>query len=234
MALAPLPDAPAADALGLLTPIARSSVNESVYQALRNKLMHGEFRAGQTLGIQYLADALGTSTMPVREALRRLVAQQGLEPLPNGTTRVPLITRERLADIRRVRLLAEGQATEWATPRLGADQLDELDAMARRITEARRTAQGVPTSLALNLAFHFTIYQAAQSPVLIAMIESLWLQSGAYLRATREYLHTEEQPADHLHEQTVAALRAGDAAAARRCIEQDVAWVFDRLDPELA
>ncbi len=220
--------------LGLLTPIARSSVNESVYQALRNKLMHGEFRAGQPLGIQYLADALGTSTMPVREALRRLVAQQALEPLPNGTTRVPLITRERLADIRRVRVLAEGQATEWATPHLAAAQLDDLDAMARGITQARRTREGVATSLELNLIFHFTIYQAAQSPVLIAMIESLWLQSGAYLRATREYLHSEEQPADRLHEKAVAALRAGDAAAARRCIEQDVSWVFDRLDPELA
>ena len=233
MALASPSDASATDTLGLLKPITRSSVNESVYQALRNKLMNGEFRAGQPLGIQYLADALGTSTMPVREALRRLVAQQGLEPLPNGTTRVPLITRDKLADIRRVRMLVEGQATEWATPRLLPAQLDELDDMAQRITRARHAPESLPASLEMNLVFHFTIYQAAQSPVLIAMIESLWLQSGAYLRATRAYLHTDEQPSDHLHEQTVAALRAGDAAAARRCMEQDIAWVFDRLDPEL-
>lgn len=218
------------DTLGLLTPIVRSSVNDSVYQALRNKLMHGEYRAGQTLGIRYLAHALGTSTMPVREALRRLVAQQGLEPLPNGTTRVPLITPDRLADIRRTRVLVEGTATEWAAARLTAVQLDGLDRMARDITEARRTREGVAVSLEMNRVFHFTIYQAAQSPVMMAMIESLWLQSGAYLRATREFLHTEEQPADHLHELAIAALRAGDAAEARRCIEQDISWVFDRLD----
>ena len=48
-----------ADPLTALQPIVRQSVNESVYQALRNKLMHGEYRAGQILGIQYLADALG-------------------------------------------------------------------------------------------------------------------------------------------------------------------------------
>ena len=76
-----LSEAPAAaDPLATLQPIVRLSVNEAVYQALRNKLMHGEYQAGQVLGIQSLADALGTSTMPVREALRRLVAQQGLEP----------------------------------------------------------------------------------------------------------------------------------------------------------
>jgi DNA-binding GntR family transcriptional regulator len=223
---------PAADPLAMLQPIVRLSVNEAVYQALRNKLMHGEYQAGQVLGIQSLADALGTSTMPVREALRRLVAQQGLEPRPNGTTRVPLLSRSRLVDIRRARVLIEGTVTEWATPRLDAATLEELDRLAEEITAARRTPEGVATSLEKNRIFHFTIYQAAGSPVMSAMIESLWLQSGAYLRAKREQLHTDANPADRLHEATVAALRAGDAERARECMQQDVSWVFNHLDLE--
>lgn len=219
------------DPLETLQPIVRHSMNELVYQALRNKLMHGEYNAGQVLGIQYLADALGTSTMPVREALRRLVAQQGLEPMPNGTTRVPLITPERLKDIRRARALVEGTVTEWAGPRLQAPVLDRLEQLALEITEDRRTREGVASSLEKNRIFHFTIYEAAESPVMMAMIESLWLQSGAYLRATRELLHTAEQPADRLHESTVAALRRGDFVRARQHIEQDISWVFERLFP---
>lgn len=219
-----------ADPLTALQPIVRQSVNESVYQALRNKLMHGEYRAGQILGIQYLADALGTSTMPVREALRRLVAQQGLEPMRNGMTRVPLITRERLNDMRRSRVLIEGTVTEWASARLDAGTLDMLGQLAAEITQARRTPEGVPTSLEKNRIFHFTIYAAAESPVMMAMIESLWLQSGAYLRDKRECLHTAEQPPDLLHEATIEAIRRGDHARARQCIEQDVTWIFDRLD----
>jgi len=211
-------------------PIVRQSLNEAVYQALSNKLMHGEYRAGQVLGIQYLADALGTSTMPVREALRRLVAQQGLEPLRNGTTRVPLITKARLNDIRRARVLIEGMVTEWAGPCLASQTLAELGQLAREITQARRTRKGVASSLEKNRIFHFTIYGAAQSPVMLAMIESLWLQSGAYLRETRELLHTDEQPADQLHESTVQALRAGDYGKARQYIQEDISWVFDRLD----
>ena len=210
-------------------PIVRQSVNEAVYQALSNKLMHGEYRAGQVLGIQYLADALGTSTMPVREALRRLVAQQGLEPLPNGTTRVPLITKACLSDIRRARVLIEGTVTEWAGPHLTPAVLDRLEHLAQEITQERRTPQGVNSSLEKNRIFHFTIYAAAQSPVMLAMIESLWLQSGAYLRETREQLHNKDS-ADHLHESTVKALRAGNFTEARQYIQEDVSWVFDRLD----
>lgn len=210
-------------------PIVRQSVNEAVYQALRNKLMHGEYRAGQVLGIQYLADALGTSTMPVREALRRLVAQQGLEPLPNGTTRVPLITKACLSDIRRARVLIEGTVTEWAGPLLTSSVLDQLEQLAQEITQERRTPKGVASSLEKNRIFHFTIYAAAQSPVMLAMIESLWLQSGAYLRETRELLHNEDS-SDQLHESTVNALRAGDFAQARQYIQEDVSWIFDRLD----
>lgn len=222
-------DASTSAPLEAFQPIVRQSVNEAVYQALRNKLMHGEYRAGQVLGIQYLADALGTSTMPVREALRRLVAQQGLEPLPNGTTRVPLITKACLSDIRRARVLIEGTVTEWAGPFLTPSLLDQLEQLAQEITQERRTPKGVASSLEKNRIFHFTIYGAAQSPVMLAMIESLWLQSGAYLRETREQLHNEDS-ADHLHESTVKALRAGKFAQARQYIQEDVSWIFDRLD----
>ena len=220
----------AAGPLEAFQPIVRQSVNEAVYQALRNKLMHGEYRAGQVLGIQYLADALGTSTMPVREALRRLVAQQGLEPMRNGTTRVPLITKARLNDIRRSRVLVEGTITEWAGPNLGPQTLNQLEQLAQEITAARCTRDGLSSSLEKNRIFHFTLYGAAQSPVMIAMIENLWLQSGAYLRETREVMHTHEQPADMLHESTVQALRAKNYAAARQYIQEDISWVFDRLD----
>ena len=223
-------DAASASApLEAFQPIVRQSVNEAVYQALRNKLMHGEYRAGQVLGIQYLADALGTSTMPVREALRRLVAQQGLEPLPNGTTRVPLITKACLSDIRRARVLIEGTVTEWAGPLLTSSVLDQLEQLAQEITQERRTPKGVASSLEKNRIFHFTIYAAAQSPVMLAMIESLWLQSGAYLRETRELLHNEDS-SDQLHESAVTALRNGNFAQARQYIQEDVSWVFDRLD----
>lgn len=217
-----------------LKPIVRASVAESVYRSLRDGLIDGAYLPGQTLGLQAVAQALGTSTMPVREAFRRLVVQQGLQPMANGSTRVPLISVERLDDVRRARVLIEGTVTEWAAPRLAPAQLDALEALADEISTLRRSPQAVAVSLEKNRDFHFAIYAAADSPVMMALIESLWLQSGPYLRATREFLHDATLSADRLHEQTIAAIRKRDYARARKLIETDVCWIFDRLNAPLA
>src|SRR3546814_18805157 len=81
-----------------LEPLVHTSVNEAVYRRLRDHLMRGDYAAGEVLGIQELADAFGTSAMPVREALRRLAAQQALEPMKSRSMRVPVVSRARLED----------------------------------------------------------------------------------------------------------------------------------------
>lgn len=210
----------------LLEPVTATSVHDAVYQALCRRLMHGVYQAGQVLGIQELADDLRTSTMPVREALRRLVAQKALEPTRSRSVRVPLITADRLLDLRRVRLLVEGQAIEWATPRLASADVEILQKLAADIQTAR---VDLTASLELNRQFHFLIYQAAQSQVMLGVIESLWLQSGPYLRAVREHCGLEREAVDDHHDAVVAALALGDALKARQALEADIRWPFDQL-----
>jgi len=82
-----------------LSPISRETLHDRVYAELRRSLIHGAFATGEMLRIQELAERLQTSTMPVREALARLVSEQALEALPNRSVRVPVITRERLEDL---------------------------------------------------------------------------------------------------------------------------------------
>src|SRR3546814_16347130 len=90
-----------------LEPLVHTSVNEAVYRQLRDHLMRGDYAAGDILGIQELADAFGTSAMPVREALRRLAAQRAVEPMKSRSMQVPLMSNERLDDIKRNRILIE-------------------------------------------------------------------------------------------------------------------------------
>ena len=101
-----------------LSPVVRETLHDRVYAELRRSLIHGMFDAGEMLRIQDLAETLQTSTMPVREALGRLVSEQALEALPSRSVRVPLITRERLDDLLRARCLIEGEMTALALPRL--------------------------------------------------------------------------------------------------------------------
>jgi DNA-binding GntR family transcriptional regulator len=86
-----------------LAPVGRETVQDRVYGELRRALIGGLFAPGQVLTIRQLADALMTSTMPVREALGRLITEQALEALPNRQIRVPPITPDRLTDLLRAR-----------------------------------------------------------------------------------------------------------------------------------
>lgn len=211
-------------------PIVRTSVHDAVYQVLRNRIMHGTYKAGQVLGIQELADNLDTSTMPVREALRKLIAQQALEPMRSRSARLPLITPERLADLHRSRLLIEGTATQWACQvGFAPATLQDLKQLAHDIHQSRTQLNGLSTSLELNREFHFRIYKMAHSPVLLGLIESLWLQSGPYLREVQERCGAERAPIDDHHEKLVDALQAGDARAAQHALEADISWPFEQL-----
>ncbi len=101
-----------------LAPVGRETVQDRVYAELRRALIGGVFAPAQVLTIRELADALATSTMPVREALGRLITEQALEALPNRTIRVPPVTLARIDDLLRARILIEGEAMALAAPRM--------------------------------------------------------------------------------------------------------------------
>jgi DNA-binding GntR family transcriptional regulator len=220
-----------------LIPVERETVQDRVYGQLRRTLINGGFAAGDMLRIVDLADRLKTSTMPVREALGRLVSEQALEALPNRSVRVPLITRERLDDLERARILIEGRLVALACKQLTAADLEGLKQTNRDCEAAfERHGQDVgPVTSEINQRFHFQIYRAACSRVLIPMVESLWLQSGPVVRAAA-HIHDEQGglAATNHHWTIVEALEARDEQAAVIALANDIGRSFDlvrgRLD----
>lgn len=210
-------------------PEAPLSINEKVYRTLRDQLMRGDIAAGQNLGIEELAAAMNTSTMPVRAALQRLAEQQAVQRTRSRSMQVPLLSLERLEDIRRCRVVVEGALTEWAVPRLDEPQIALLTQLARKIAQALRKQSTVEDGLVQNQRFHFTIYQAAGSTAMLPLVESLWLQSGPYLRAARALMHRARGQDLDFHDRILQAIVERDAARARAVMEEDVAWAFDRL-----
>src|SRR6202044_2204250 len=116
---------PARTNLGLVR-IARETVQERVYSALRDQLMRGAFEPGQKLKIAELAEAFGTSAMPVREALNRLTVERALETLPSRTVRVPALSKAALQDLREARFAIEGLAIARAASNMTAESLGTL------------------------------------------------------------------------------------------------------------
>ena len=221
-----------------LAPVGRETVQDRVYSELRRALIGGLFEPSQVLTIRGLADALVTSTMPVREALGRLITEKALEALPNRSVRVPSITLERIDDLLRARILIEGEAISLAASRMGPRQIATVEALLREwgevVDEGLGDLKDVDREVTLNQSFHFEIYRACGSAVLIPMIESLWLQSGPCIRvAIYAFSEAGEVDTAHYHRSIVAALAAQDARAAREALVADISRPFAFLRDKL-
>ena len=101
--------------LATLTQVDNSTLQERVYRALRQAILEGRFSPGEALPSRSLAGVLGTSVMPVRDALVRLRAEGGVEILPNRAARIPIMSRQSIAELYEIRLNLEGLATALAT-----------------------------------------------------------------------------------------------------------------------
>jgi Transcriptional regulators len=159
--------------------VARTRLQDEVYERLCDLILNGEIAPGQLITVQALCDAFGVSAMPVREALQRLVAAKALTTISGRSIGIPVLTPERLQDLARVRLAVEGEAAEWAVDHVSDEALSRLehliDQMDRAVDE-----QDVKAFIRSNKDFHFTIYQLSGSDVAYAIIEGLWLQIAPY------------------------------------------------------
>jgi DNA-binding GntR family transcriptional regulator len=215
-----------------LMPVGRETVQDRVYSELRRALIGGLFEPSQVLTIRGLADALATSTMPVREAVGRLITEKALEALPNRSARVPPITIDRMADLLRTRILIEGEAIALATERMTGPDFARIEAILHEWDEMRALKQpkDVDREVTLNQKFHFEIYNSCGSSVLMPMIESLWLQSGPCIRvAIYAFSEAGEVDTAQYHRRIVSALSTKDVEAAREALAGDISRPFEYL-----
>ncbi len=205
--------------------LVQDTLNEQIYQQIKEKLIIGEFRPGDRLVLRNLAAALGTSVVPVRDALQKLESLGALRI--ERTFIVPSLTMAELAEIRDIRVALEGlsasRAARAATPEGIAGLRAHFDVMAQ-------AAKANDTSLFLraNARFHLHIADMSNSPILRDMIEPLWLRMGPSVRLAKAEPGklTDAIPE---HEAALTAIATGDAVAARRAVVGDVVNCFGIL-----
>ncbi|MDH6231084.1 DNA-binding GntR family transcriptional regulator [Mesorhizobium soli] len=203
----------------------RMTVQDGVYQQLRHALMIGRFDPAQTLTIASLAEAFGTSNMPVREALRRLAAENALEIAANGSACVPPVTLARLDDLCQARVAVEGLAAELGAPRLSAADIAALEQIVAEQQDIGRN-DSIYDLISKNQQFHFIIYRASGSDVLFQLIETLWLRFGPYMRLLSHHVAPSMkagvmEPSGR-HRAIIIALKDRDFARARAEVEADI------------
>lgn len=198
----------------------RENLTARAHRQLREALMAGRFWPGQRLRIHEMAAALGVSQTPVREAIMQLVCEGGLEMRSSQAITVTRLSVSRYKELREVRLLLEGLATEKATPLLLSSDLARLEELHDALVAAEQKGDHETATLT-NFHFHFLVYRSSQMSDLVSILEGIWLRNGPLLK----FLYPHAAPTyrgTHQHLTLMKALRRRDAAAAKQAIQDDI------------
>ncbi len=222
------PERPSSGGAAELGPARPVNLRELVYDQLKDAFMGGYFAPGDYLNLRELAKQFETSITPVREAVRRLVAEGALIDAPARALRVPPLRRSRLVDLKQARLGIEGMVTELAVARATPQDIGELEAI---LDAAVAGEPNTPADeLKSNRLFHFSLYRISRSPTLLRFVESLWMQYGPFLHLIHHTIDPNIRGSNKDHLRIVAAARKGNAVAAREALVTDVSRSFDILD----
>lgn len=197
------------------------SKQESAYQLIRTRIEHGEYSPGQRLVIDQLAEEIGISQVPIREAIRRLEAESLLSYEPNSGPKVAPLSREVWAQLLESVAVLEGYATALAAPRLTPGDLLELKRINTRMSGALGEDDLAQVS-ACNRAFHALILERCPNAVVVEQLRQCQTRLDSLNRAlfareqavVMQLLGTKAgQIAVADHESLIKSIRRGAPAA---------------------
>jgi DNA-binding GntR family transcriptional regulator len=201
-----------------------TTIQERVYDRLRLALQNGRFLPGETITIRGLAEQMGTSEMPVREAIQRLVAESALVKTSSKKICVAPFDSHAYAEVTRIRMKVEGFAASRAATLCRPGLLAELEA-ANEEMRAAGARRDLEAAVAANKAFHFTVYDAAEYPVLSEIIANLWLRAGPFIATSQRSMADPRVMFGNgyqVHQRVIASIERGDRRAAEHFIALDI------------
>lgn len=196
----------------------KSSLAAEVYDRLAYDLMSGALPAGTRLKIRDLADKIGVSVTPVRDAVLRLVNNGGLLFQSPRDIRVPFLERSRYLEIRMIRVELEGLAAERAAQFAKSSDIAYLEDILDENEEAMAMDDHL-RSLRMNQKFHLALPEIGEMPTLRGVLENLWLQMGPLIASG--YDAGGRVMIDH-HYSVLESIRLADGPAARKAIQDDI------------
>ncbi len=207
-----------------------STQHQQVYQALREQLISGRFAPGTNVSMRGISKTLGAGLMPVREAIRRLGGERALEVQRNGRICVPELTRNRFEELMQARQQLEPLCARRALPFMTPEKIAEMEACDKRMNQSYGTADA-DAYMRENYQFHFVLYRAGGSEVLVPLLESVWMQFGPFMRSVFDM--NEKSAIVDKHQMALEAIRRDDAEALGLAIQADIMDAFHLLKQTL-
>ncbi|MBW2038468.1 MAG: GntR family transcriptional regulator [Deltaproteobacteria bacterium] len=205
----------------------RKTLREVVYERIKRGIQRGEFKAKERLIEQRLAEDLGVSRTPIREAVSRLEQEGMLDKVPRGGIVVRGTTNEEIEEVFGLRAILESYAASLATKKMGEKVLTNLQGIIDRSQQALERGN-IDKFIQLNTEFHEVIYRSSRSDKLYQMINNL----RDYFYKYRVFiLRIKGMPQMSLrdHQLMVQAMREGNTQKVEELVKEHILRGRERL-----
>ncbi len=204
------------------------TMQEIAYDAIREAILSGRYAPGQRLMADDLAQELGTSRMPVREALHRLEATGLVSITPHRGAVVSELSRDEIVEIYHIRAVLEGLAARLAAPHLARGDRARLTALIDEMAAAATAGPDQDRLLRANRDFHEVIWKAAHAPRLHELLENFYIASQRF-RNISLLLPGRLAEVVQEHRRIARALAAREVTAAERFAKEHYENTAQRL-----
>ena len=206
------------------------NTNDWVYNSLCQLILSGEFIPGISFTFRGIANSFGVSTMPVREAAKRLISEGALEISEKRRITVSKMTQSKFDELNVARLYLEPLLSGRAIKHIDSKRLKLLINIDKNLDYAILTGN-IEDYIKYNYQFHFGIYEAGPSPVLLPLVRTLWLRFSPFYRIVAGRAGT--QTMKDFHHSAIDAIKAKDSVALEEAILNDISEGMEMLNESL-
>lgn len=197
------------------------NLSHQVYEAVRESIATGQLEPGERIVLEHVAQNLGVSPTPVREALGRLLQEGLIQETSPGRLQVLELTPQHVLDTFLVRSVLEGLSAELATPRLAEADLARLDQALTEVEVALQQGE-YETHWRADALLHRIVRESADNAVLYDKLEALRTQVDCIRVYSRRHAGEHIQQSHVEHRGVLAALASRDPDVARRVMESHI------------
>jgi DNA-binding GntR family transcriptional regulator len=209
--------------------IASKTLRHAVYSQLRERIISGRLLPGQSITLRNIAEQLGVSLSPVREAVWQLESERVLVVESNRSIRVNSLNAEEMREALEIRLLLESRAGELACENRQEDVLPKIRAL---LVSLNGSIKRPNRYMDLNSRFHFSIYSCSGSPMLLGILNGLWARIAPYFFL---YVSNEEDLVRTIsfHKAMYGAIESRDKKKMVEALRADLQTAAEMIIPTL-
>lgn len=197
-------------------PLQYNTKTEMIYQMLREAIVSGELKPGERIVLRKIANDLGVSPIPVREAIKQLEAEQLVEVTAHSDVVITKLSEKDFRELSSIRVLLEAYATRLAAERANKEFMDDLYDQIKEMEDCVQNNDFRHFGV-LNREFHKTIYSFSGNEQLNKLIESIIVRTD---RARALFTYNPKRVKDSLneHKEIVRAIEEQNSSLAEKIV----------------